>query len=355
MNARDREALWQRLADAALVEGALPLPSADATAWYVRAMLGAAAWIGAVFLLLFVGMAMRDLVRTSPAKIVTGIVVCVAALVLLRASVGVFVGQLALALSLTGQALFAVGVTNAFGGGPMPGAVPMLAIAAFEAALVFAVPNVVHRVICSAAAALAFAYGLWAAGLGTLGLPLIAAALVAVELDDTRLARWPRLYSAVGIGLALAIVAGLPVQLAGDELRFWRGREHDVLLGPRLADAAMGAVFLGAALWLAVKAGVARGTPVFVAVAAGALALAFVAAGVAGLASALILIFVGFATSQRLLLGLGTLALLAALARYYYTLSATLLVKSGMLLAVAIVLLVLWAVLRAAGKEVRRA
>jgi uncharacterized membrane protein len=210
-------------------------------------------------------------------------------------------------------------------------------------------------VISTVAAALAFSYALWSAGLGLLGLPLVAGAFVAVELHHAGLARWPRLCPAVGIGLALAIVAVLPIQIAGDEFFFWRTRQRDVLFGPRFADAAMGVVFFGASLGLIAKAGLARGAPAFLAVLAGALALAFVSVGVPGLAAALLILLVGFATSQRLLTGLGTLALLAALARYYYALSATLLVKSAILLATAAVLLALWAILRRAGKEGERA
>ena len=354
MNASERATLWRRLADAGLVTGDAPAPSGDGTAWYIRAMLGAAAWIAAVFLLAFIGMAMHELVRTNAAKIVTGLIVCAGAAAMLRVSTGAFVGQLALALSLTGQALFAVGMLNLFDRGRLFGATPMFVVAALEALLVIAVPNVVHRVICTIAAALALAYGLWAAGLGMLGLPLAAAAFVVVELDFTRLARWPRLYPAIGVGLALAIAAILPVQVAGDEFFFWRTRERDLLFGPRFADAAMGVVFFGASLWLVAKAGVARGTSAYFAVLAGALALALVSVGVPGLSAALLILLVGFAMSQRLLTGLGTLALLAALARFYYTLSATLLVKSAILLAAAAVLLAFWVVLRA-GKGADRA
>jgi hypothetical protein len=355
MSAVGRGALWRRLAGAGLVTGDPPAPSGDGAAWYIRAMLGAAAWIAAVFLLAFIGMAMHELVRTNAAKIVTGLVACAGAAVVLRVSAGAFVGQLALALSLTGQALFAVGMLNLFERGRLPGASPMFVVAALEALLVIAVPNVVHRAICTIAAALALAYGLWSAGLGTLGLPLTAAAFVAVELDEMRLARWPHLYPALGIGLALAIVAILPAQAAGDELFLWRARERDLLFGPRFVDATMGVVFFGAALWLVAKAGVARGTSPYVAALAGALALALVSVGVPGLSAALLILLIGFATSQRLLIGLGTLALLAALARYYYTLSATLLVKSAILLATAAVLLAFWAALRRGAKEADRA
>jgi hypothetical protein len=355
MKAAERDALWQRLVAVKLVSGDTAAQSGDASAWYIRAMLGAAAWIGAIFLLSFVGMALHDLVRTNAAKIVTGLAICAGAAVLLRAPAGIFVAQLGLALSLAGQALFAYGIVDIFDRGTPAHAVPMFVIALLETVLVVVVSGVVHRVICTIGAALALAYGLWAAGLGALGLPLIAAAFVLVELDETRLGAAPRLFPVVGVGLALAVVTIATAEIAGDELFFGRSRERDLLFGPRFADAVMGVVFFGASLWLAARAGLACGTPAHVAVLAGALAVAFVSVGVAGLSAALVILLVGFATSQRLLTGLGTIALLAALARYYYTLSATLLVKSALLLAAAAVLLALWALLRHAAKELDRA
>ena len=314
-------------------------------------MLGVAGLIAAAFLLAFLGMAMHEFVRTNVAKIVTGLVVCAGAAAMLRVATGPFAGQLALALSLTGQALFAFGMLNLFDRGRVQAATAMFAVAALEALLVIAVPNVVHRVICTIAAALALAYGLWSAGLGTLGLPLAAAAFVVVEVDEARLARWPRLYPAIGIGLSLAIVAILPVQAAGDEWSFWRARERDLLFGPRFADAygccvlRRGAVARRRSRCGARQDDVRRGDR------RRACAGRAVSVGVPGLSAALLILLIGFATSQRLLTGLGTLALLAALARFYYALSATLLVKSTVLLATAVVLLSFWAVLRHAGKE----
>ena len=50
-------ALWDRLSAEGLVEGERPAPGRPASPWYVRAMLGIAGWIGALFLIAFVGAA----------------------------------------------------------------------------------------------------------------------------------------------------------------------------------------------------------------------------------------------------------------------------------------------------------
>jgi hypothetical protein len=349
MNARAREALWARLSAAGLVNGAVPEPAPDDGVWYVRAMIGAAAWIAALLLLAFVGVGAHDLLRTNTARAVAGVVLCAVAAIVLQRAGGTFVTQLALAFSLTGQGLFAVGMLGSFRAHGMPAATGAWVVAAFEALLALAVPGFVHRVFCALGAALAIGYALAAAGLGTLGLPLCAAAFVAVELDDARVARFPRAWPAFGIGLALAVIAVLPLQLGPDDWRFWRTRQAELLFGPRFADAVMGAVFLGAALWLLARSGIERRGTAYVGALAGALALALASFWIPGLAAALLILLVGFATTQRPLAGLGMLALLAALSRYYHTLAATLLVKSAALGLTAVVLFALWYALRRAG------
>ena len=55
-----REDVWRRLREASLVEGDMPPASEQHTPWFVRVMLGAAGWIGALFLFGFVGVAFSE-------------------------------------------------------------------------------------------------------------------------------------------------------------------------------------------------------------------------------------------------------------------------------------------------------
>jgi len=79
MSAAEVQALWLRLREAGLVEGEAPPPGAAPTPWFVRAMLGVAGWIGAVFLLLFVGLAFESVVDSAAASFVVGLAACAAA------------------------------------------------------------------------------------------------------------------------------------------------------------------------------------------------------------------------------------------------------------------------------------
>ena len=52
MNANQRSELWTSLRIAGIVDGDLPADEGDTSPWYVRAMVGAAAWIAALFLII---------------------------------------------------------------------------------------------------------------------------------------------------------------------------------------------------------------------------------------------------------------------------------------------------------------
>jgi uncharacterized membrane protein len=72
----------------------------------------------------------------------------------------------------------------------------------------------------------------------------------------------------------------------------------------------------------------------------GALILGLLSIKAPGAGPAAAILIVGFANADRVLAGLGIFALLGYLFHYYYSLEATLLEKSGLLVAAGIALLV---------------
>lgn len=79
-----RAHLWESLTAAGIAHGPLPADAGDRSPWYVRAMLGIAAWLAAVFLLAFLGIGLSGLLRNATVAIALGAVICGAAIVLLR-------------------------------------------------------------------------------------------------------------------------------------------------------------------------------------------------------------------------------------------------------------------------------
>ena len=88
MNAAESSALWARLRAAGIACGDVPAAGEDTSPWYVRAMIGIAAWIAAVFLIAAVLAAVSRLFRSGGAMAVMGLVLCAIALAMLRAVEG---------------------------------------------------------------------------------------------------------------------------------------------------------------------------------------------------------------------------------------------------------------------------
>ncbi|MDO9066939.1 MAG: DUF4401 domain-containing protein, partial [Deltaproteobacteria bacterium] len=120
MNSTVRKDLWERLRKNGLVEG--DAPSVTSTPWYVRVMLGIAGWIGALFILGFVGAGFAMVMRSSGAAIVAGIICCGVAYAIFRmSSKGDFASQFGLATGLVGQVLFGVAIFKQFHSGESAG------------------------------------------------------------------------------------------------------------------------------------------------------------------------------------------------------------------------------------------
>ncbi len=342
MNTLTREELWTRLSQAGLVDGEIPATGEPQSPWPVRVMLGIAGWVGALFLLGFAGAAFALIFRSAQAALPAGAICCVAAYAIFRAMPSNdFVAQFGFAISLAGQTLLLVGFANL--AGSRPTAATFLLMAAVEAALAIAVPNYIHRVFTTLAAN--FCLFIAAAILGAPALATIVAAVGAslIWLNQVRMAKRPTLWEPVGYGFAIALLHLDGSMMIGPE--FWRmllphgGSLSHALLwsGP----VAAGLVFLYVVWQLRERAGVEAASPGGIFTIAAAVVLALCGLGAPGVSAAILVLVLGFANSNRVLMGLGLLAFAGYLSHFYYQLSSTLLVKSMVLAATGVALLAL--------------
>lgn len=333
------EALWARLAERGLVEGERPPPTAASSPWYVRTMLGLAGWIGALFLALFVGAAFTFVMESAAAALLLGAVFCGAALLMFAKFVdNDFVEQFALVVSLLGQVMLVVGIANAL---QWDGAPIYFAVAGVEAALALAVPNFLHRVLAASGAAIALALAINQLQLHGLTAPLLSAALAWIWLDAGKWAAGGRLWRPIGYGLVLALLLVETFRLFDGPamLGLTSGDARWAVNLPLIGRAATALVLGWVAVRLARREGAGTGNRLAQVAVAAAIGLGLVSLGAPGLASALILLLLGFAAGNRLLLALGVLALLGFVSHFYYSLHATLLAKSGLLAVTGIALL----------------
>jgi hypothetical protein len=189
MSASEVQALWLSLKAAGWVADEPPPTGAAAAPWFVRVMLGVTGWIGAGFLLIFVGMNLRFVVESAVAAFVVGLAACTAAGALFRAKPNSdFVTQFGLAVSLAGQGLVLFALVKEWSA---QASVIAFSMCLFQAVLFIAVPNFVHRVWAAwtGAHAVVFALADWHLQAYAPGLLSMACAWVLAQRVPVRKAR----------------------------------------------------------------------------------------------------------------------------------------------------------------------
>lgn len=339
--------LWEQLSASGLVSGEPPAGNADLTPWYVRLMLGIAAWLAALFLSGFFMVGFSAVQDSAVAAGVLGALLIGGAYALFRHQRGnEFFVQFGLAVSIAGQALILFGLFNAFEANH---AVIWILMAALECLLVLVIPNFIHRVWSGWAAATALSLALGAGQLGFLAGGLLAWLVALAWMNERRLVHRHSLLCPLAYGLTLALLQEQGA-LAVHRIGFWGDVDPTAALG--MFQSWFGQ-FLTALALLAVVCGLrtsgGRWIPgVRSAVLVGCTAvLAAVSWQAPGVPVAVMLLLLGFAGGNRLLMGAGIAAGLAFASFYYYSLEMTLLDKSMVLAATgALVLAARWAGLR---------
>ena len=339
MSDADSMALWTQLKQAGFVEGEPPIESDVTTPWYVRTMLGIAGWIGAMFLLGFVGVGFAFVVKSAIAALFFGALLCGAAIMLFRIKANSdFASQFAFAVSLAGQALIFVGLFREFSS--QINTISLL-IMFVEAILFLLLPNFVHRVWTASIGILAALILLNNLGLYTYTSALLIAAFSWVWLNEFNYAQRGSLIRALGYGCALICIFALLTRTGTWSWQLW---SHAFRLPGGALNFWIGATLIAVTLMVVVvkllgREGVAptsaRGG---VALAAAAL-LALLSFKAPGIVISMIILLIGYAHGNRVLAGLGILSMLAYLSHYYYILHITLLQKSVLLMGSGIILL----------------
>jgi uncharacterized membrane protein len=150
------------------------------------------------------------------------------------------------------------------------------------------------------------------------------------------------LWRPIGYGLVLALLLIETFRLFGAER--WFGMAETApnwiqLHGPLIGRGILAALLIWVALAAARREGVQPPSRYALFAAGAALVVGLLGLGAPGLASALLILLLGFAAGNRVLLGLGILSLLGFVGHFYYSLHLTLLEKSGLLAVTGLCLL----------------
>ncbi len=342
MNDLSPERLWDHLAEKHLVTGEMgPLPDARSP-WFVRVMLGFAGWIGALFLLSFVGAALTFIIRSSAASLMAGAIICAGVAVIFRFSKGQdFAVQFGLATSFAGQALFIYGLMETFKWG---NGFTYVCITVFMAVLAAIVANEIHRVATAFAASVSLGLALWWYGVPYLAPALITSAMAVIWMHEFSWANRGSVLRPIGYSLVLAALYSNGVLLMHGYSWLLERRAVNIPVLARFSYWAniltIGAVFFYTVHRLLAREGFGIKDRSAQASLFAAATIAIVSYKAPGIAAGLVIVLLGYANANRVLGGLGVFSLIAYLALYYYQLQTTLLVKSASLMATGIVLLV---------------
>lgn len=337
-----RQALWTRLRESALVEGDAPPPDPHEAPWFVRAMLGIAGWLGALFLLGFVGAIFSSVWENSTVAILAGSALCAAMVALFRLFPrGGFIAQFGLAVSLAGQILILVGLADIDSLERSSISWIALWMALVQSILFFLIPNFVHRVWTAWTGTFALAVALDGFGLDPFSPALAALALAWLWLEELDHPLQGSMLRAAGYGLTLTTLItafaqghfGLGGLLLDDKSPFggW--------LAVRIGGLLTGMVLVWTVARLLRREGVAWDSGAGRVGLGSAAVVAIASLEAPGIAPPIVVLILGFANGNRPLTGLGIVSLLAYLSYYYYSLEATLLQKSALLIALGVALL----------------
>ena len=175
---------------------------------------------------------------------------------------------------------------------------------------------------------------------------IFAAAVAYLWLNELRLGKYHSAVAPIGYGLTLLFVQIEATSRFGHTMAMMLGSRAAATDWPWFGET-LAAAALFVSVWVMVRrAGWALAEKRAVLALAAAAAIGAVSLQAPGVAAGLMITLLGFANANRVLTALGIMALLGYVSTYYYLLDATLLVKSGVLLATGLVLLaVRWMVL----------
>lgn len=335
-----RTLLWNELTSQGFVSGELPVHEDIESPWYVRVLIGISGWLAAAFMLGFIGAAFNFLFENKTAGMIVGVImIFVAYKMLLKKSESDFVSQFALAVSFAGQALFVVSL-DLFQWFTPSDALNWVVVGLLQAVLAWLMPNSIHRVWSTFAAVIAVNIALTIWHVYFVQTSFIMAAVALVWLNEFKWIEQQQKIKPIGYGLTLAVLYQANTGLSYELLWSAASKYKESLVQPWLGELLLGAVIVYVVLQLLKRQHLdIPGRTANVSL-IGTVVLILASLQVYGLTVGVMIIFLGYANGNRILTGVGIASLLHNLSVYYYTLQATLLEKSLLLLILGVLLLI---------------
>lgn len=307
--------------------------------WFVKLLAMGSGWLAAVFLTGVIAVLFQDIFRNETTLLTFGVIAIAFARLCFIGKTSDFREHLALAISLVGQILVTTAVISLTRTNHWLEPITATIFLCLHLCLLIIVPNRLHR--AASGFAVGVSLGLLFSSLGWYQIyPAVALAVIsALVLNEFKSWNKPSLTSPLIYGLAVQFL--FPV--AFHALFAARAAELPASSG-WLLDLSITAVLIATATALALRYQAKARTLVIIVCTATAVGLA--SWELTGIAAACVILTLGCAHSNRVLLAIGVMSLLTQTSFYYYNLDATLLVKSlGMVCLGASLLAARWGLL----------
>ena len=330
--------VWPTLLEAGLAEDAEPKTDKLESPWYVKVLLAFSGWLAALFLLSFIGTVFFAVIENSAASFIVGGIMIGVTYRLLRMPKNEFYEHLSLALSLTGQMLVTRAIFDFSGD---LSATFWLLTALLQALLAIVIPNFTHRVFSAFIAAFSFAIALAIMGTPHVFSSIIMFIVSWLWLNEFRYPQHLRKTQAIGYGLVLALISLTGTVLYGYNITEWQltSSQPEPWVQAWMSEALIGVVMLYVIWQLLQRHHQTISAQLTAGILLAALLLCAASMEAPGITVGITILLLGFAGSNRTLLGLGIVSLLFYISSYYYFLDVTLLAKAQTLFLIGLTLL----------------
>lgn len=332
--------LWHKLQQEKLVSGEMPPTQIVNNPWYLRVLQGLTGWFAAWFLLGSVFAIFHELLRQESIACVFGVLFIVGAYFIYKLKDSDFIGQFALAMSLTGQSLCVFAWHNLLEDSSSAWWLMFM----MGASLAWLMPSFIHRFLSASLA-------VWSLVVVCISWPivwlmpaLVIGAVTFIWLTESKWLVYSERVRPIAYALTLAALNMHSMTLLSPHELASINNHYQVANGRffiPLNEVLLAAVFVLMVAMLLQRYQVAFNSKQGIVALVAAVCVAAISQEAMGLAVAWSFILLGFANSNKVLLAIGTSTFWLYLARYYYILDMTLLNKSYLLIATGMFLLLL--------------
>jgi hypothetical protein len=252
-----------------------------------------------------------------------------------------FATQFGLAVSIAGQGVFIFGLFELLKDDSLV-LLALFGMFLFQILLALFIPNAIHRVLTSWSAALTLTFLLNIFGIYGVSTGLTALCFALIWSNESIWAVHGKVWRPIGYGLTLALLQNEVLHFFSAELSdVWEHPNPDGLMhyAPFISTAFVVFTFLWVVKKLLARENIPLNSPVALVAIVAVLLLGVLSFFAQGIVTALLILLLGFATGNRVLMGLGLIALIGFISHYYYLLNHTLLFKSLVLALSGAVLL----------------